>query len=346
MALDPNEATVQAMIPLLKPHFIEHASKHFRSNIKDVNFVATHTREKSGASGQVLISTVYYMTEYGEASADIALKYFQNTTNAIIEIKNAMELEIKFKSAPEFGVPRVIFASTLNPVMIVYEGIKGTNYDEIEIKNKSREAGRLLATIHGYEVKPVDTDLYRDLSRMIGTHLATTGSEKGISKGLGYYYQRLEGANSGCNPFSDFHQSNVMVSFSGDQINKVYIIDPEFMQKGRFDRLEDMGTFFGQQLFLEFSSTGSVRKTISDINEFFLGYEEKNIENGGIQLKEMYPHGSPLPFFIAQWALMDTLDIAFNRGGDLASPETRARLNFVKFILQPNQIEFPANLIR
>ncbi|MHA2171584.1 MAG: hypothetical protein ACXAB7_16980 [Candidatus Kariarchaeaceae archaeon] len=343
MAIDANEATVQAMLPFLKPHFIEKASNHFNHPVTDLQFTATATREKSGATGQVLISKVYFETEFGDSSADVALKYFQNSTNAVTEIRNAMELDIKFKSAPEFGVPRVIFASTLNPVIIVYEGIEGKNYDELEIDNKALEAGRLLATIHGAEVRPVDTDLYRDLSRMIGTHLSVTGMEKDISDGLGHYYQKLEGANSGCNPFSDFHQSNVMISHSGDQITKIFVIDPEFMQKGSFDRLEDMGTFFGQQFYHEYLETKLIQNGLQDLREFFLGYQEKNLENGGSTWEDMYPSGCPLPFFIAQWALMDALDMAFNRGGDLSSSDTISRLRFVKFILQSAQIQFPAN---
>ncbi len=346
MTLDPNEATVQAMIQLLKPHFKELASKQFRSEVTELDFTATQTHEKSGATGQVLISTVYFKTEYGEGSSDIALKYFQNPTSAITEIKNAMELDTKFKSAPEFGIPRVIFASTLDPVLIIYEGVRGTNYDEIDIADKARQAGRLLAAIHGPTTKAVDTHLYRDLSRMIGTHIAITGFEKDISNGLGYYYQKLENAKSGCNPFSDYHQSNVMVSSQGELISKIYVIDPEYMQKGRFDRMEDVGTFFGQQLFHEYLQSGNIADGLNDIYEFLTGYEEKNIEGGGIKWKDMYPSGSAIPFFIAQWALLDTLDLAINRGGDITSKETMSRLRFVKFILQPNQIEFPANIIR
>ncbi|MFV2014950.1 MAG: hypothetical protein ACC656_05960, partial [Candidatus Heimdallarchaeota archaeon] len=123
--------------------------RKFRSTINQLEFTATQTTERVGASGRVLISNIYYETEFGEAIETVALKFFENTTSAITEIRNAMMLEIKFRAAPEFGIPRVIFASTKDPVLIIYEGIQATNYDEMVIEKKAWEAGRLLATIHG-----------------------------------------------------------------------------------------------------------------------------------------------------------------------------------------------------
>lgn len=339
------EQTVQTMLPILRDHFIQIAKKNFRSKIDDFEFTATQTTERAGASGNVLISNIYYKTEHGEDFETVALKFFQNTNSAITEIRNAMELEIKFRAAPEFGIPKVIFASTKDPVLIIYEGITATNYDEININRKAWHAGKLLATIHGGEARPVDNTLYRDLSRMIGSQLAQTGYEKVISDGLGFFYQKIEKAYSGCDPFSDFHQSNVMIKTFDSEIGKVYIIDPEFMQKGSFDRLEDVGTFFGFQLFNEFEATKKVDNGIKDVNEFFSGYQSKMLEMGGLTWQQMYPSGCALPFFIAQWALMDALDMVINRGGNLSSPDAITRLNFAKYILQlQNAFHFPASI--
>jgi hypothetical protein len=340
------EQTVQTMLPILKNHFLEKAKKEFQAKIENLEFTATQTTERAGASGRVLISNIYYKTEHGEAIETVALKFFENTNSAITEIRNAMVLEIKFRAAPEFGIPKVIFASTKDPVLIIYEGIQATNYDELDMDKKAWEAGRLLATIHGTEIRPVDKTLYRDLQRMIGVQLAETGFEQIISQGMGYYYQQLENAYSGCNPFSDFHQSNVMIkSFNDYHIGKVYVIDPEFMQKGSFDRLEDVGTFFGFQLFQEFEKSNSITQGLEDVNEFFEGYQSKQLEMGGVPWNQMYPSGCPLPFFLAQWALMDALDMVINRGGDLKSPEALTRLNYAKYILQlENVFQFPKNI--
>ncbi|MCE7737008.1 MAG: hypothetical protein GPJ54_19135 [Candidatus Heimdallarchaeota archaeon] len=339
------EQTVQTMLPILKNHFYEMAQRKFRAKINQLEFTATQTTERAGASGRVLISNIYYKTEYGEATETVALKFFENTNSAITEIRNAMMLEIKFRAAPEFGIPRVIFASTKDPVLIIYEGIQATNYDEIEIEKKAWEAGRLLATIHGSEVRPVDKTLYRDLQRMIGAQLAETGFEQQISNGMGYYYQMLENAHSGCDPFSDYHQSNVMIRTINSEISKVYIIDPEFMQKGSFDRLEDIGTFFGYQLFQEFEEKHHVNTGLKDIHEFFVGYQSKMHEMGGPNWKQIYPDGCALPFFLGQWALMDALDMVINRGGNLKSPEALTRLNFAKYVLQlENAFQFPKSI--
>ncbi|MFV2014949.1 MAG: hypothetical protein ACC656_05955 [Candidatus Heimdallarchaeota archaeon] len=180
---------------------------------------------------------------------------------------------------------------------------------------------------------------------MIGAQLAETGFEHEISNGMGYYYQMLENAFSGCDPFSDFHQSNVMIKTINGDIAKVYIIDPEFMQKGSFDRLEDVGTFFGYQLFLEFEQTNSITIGLRDVNSFFEGYQSKMIEMGGVSWNQMYSNGCALPFFLAQWALMDALDMVINRGGNLKSPEALTRLNYAKYVLQlENAFQFPKSI--
>ena len=342
MSSEELEQTIQSLLSLLEPHFRERARRKFKRNVKEFQFTATQTTERMGASGRVLVSNVYYQAGDEQSFDTVALKFFQNSASAITEIRNAMDLEVKFRAAPEFGIPRVIFASTKNPVLIIYEGIIATNYDEIDVPKKAWEAGRLLATIHGGTIRPVETALYRDLSRMIGQHIAETGMERDISQGLRHYFEKMEGAQSGCNPFSDFHQSNVMIAATNNEIDRCYVIDPEFMQTGSFDRLEDTGTFFGHQLYQEYVATGAIDQARQDLHEFLNGYDSKLKELGAEPLRMIYPRGNPVSFFIAQWAIMDALDIALNRGGDLKSAETLTRLNFAKFILNPrNEFQFP-----
>jgi len=252
-----------------------------------------------------------------------------------------MELDIKFRTAPEFGVPKVIFSSTSDPTLIIYEGIEGTNYDELEANGKEVEAGKLLATIHGKDTRPVQTEIYRNLMRMIGSHLSVLGREQEISNLLTHHFERMTDAMSGTNPFSDFHQSNVMMSLYQDQITKAYVIDPEFMQKGSFDRMEDVGTFFGAQALEEYNQSGRITDTLQELHDFLEAYQHKVVEMGGYRWKDMYPRGNPLGFFIAQWALMDALDYALNRGGNFQSPEVQQRVNFVIFLLQQVDFKFP-----
>lgn len=341
MAEENLDSTVQSILPLIKYHFIGEASNHYGEDVEDITYTATSTSQKRGASGRVLISEVWYECKFGELSASIAMKFFDNKESAMRELRNAMELDIKFRTAPEFGIPRVIFSSTQNPTLIIYEGVIGTNYDEIQHESKANEAGRLLATIHGADSRPVNMEIYQNLTRMLGSQLSVLGREKEISNLLSLHFERMKDAMSGTNPFSDYHQSNVMLSMYDQQILKAYVIDPEFMQKGSFDRMEDVGTFFGSQALDEYLNVGTISNTLNDLNQFLEGYENKLRELQGYRLKEMYPYGNPIGFFIAQWALMDALDLALNRGGNLKSDEVQNRVDFVIFILKDVNFEFP-----
>lgn len=338
---DEIEEVVQQNSYLIQEYLIGMASKQFKAPVSEFQMTATQTTQKIGATGQVLISTIFFDTEYGSGQTNIALKFFQNEQNAMDELKNSLELDVRFKTHPHFATPKVIFASTKDPVMIIYEGLNAINYDEIDHPDKASHAGKLLAAIHHGGSRPVDTDIYKGLARMIGNYIAPTGLEKDISRGLGLNYSRLEGAMSGCNPFSDFHQSNVMLSITDDFVNKVYVIDPEFMQKGSFDRLEDVGTFFGAQLLREYVTTGGINTSLVDIQVFLKSYEELNIFNLGLPLKKMYPSGNPLGFFIAQWAIMDAIDQSMRMKVPMTAPQIMQQLKFVKYIFETDPFSFP-----
>ncbi|MHA2504108.1 MAG: hypothetical protein ACXAE3_14710 [Candidatus Kariarchaeaceae archaeon] len=337
------EQTVQSILPLIRYHFIGRANHRFGQSVDDIEYISTQTIERRGVTGRVLISTIAFSCKFGEMTDTLAFKFFEDKASAMTEMKNAMELDIRFRTAPEFGIPRIIFSSTQDPTLIIYEGVKGTNYDELLLDGKQEEAGRLLSAIHGAEARAVDIELYKNLVRMLGSHLSVLGREQQISKLLSMHFERMTNAMSGTNPFSDFHQSNVMLNVVNDMIMKAYVIDPEFMQKGSFDRMEDVGTFFGAQGFLEFQQTGGVPIMVDDLNRFLKGYEEKSLEMRGYRWTEMYPNGNPVGFFIAQWGLMDALDYALNRGGDLASTEVQSRLDYVIFILQNVDFRFPTS---
>lgn len=338
MAEFSSEQTVQSILPLIKYYFLSLAQKKYSKPVDDIEFIQTATRARRGVTGTVLISNVTYSVGFDISDTTIAMKFFEDKKSALNEMKNALELDIRFKTAPEFGIPKVIFASTQDPVLIIYEGISGTNYDELDNDAKPEVAGRLLAAIHGPQTRPVDMSVYRDIIRMLGSQLSVLGKEREISSLLKRDLDKLNNAMSGTNPFSDYHQSNVMITQLNGEISKAYVIDPEFMQTGSFDRMEDIGTFFGYQFYQEFVNSGSVQQSLSDLQQFLDGYEEKNKENGGYEWRALYPNGNPLGFFMAQWALMDALDIIVNRGGEIQSGQVANRVNFVLFIL--GDIEF------
>ncbi len=341
MSNDEIENVVQQNCHLIQEYLIEVASKQFRAPVYNLQLTATQTKQRFGASGQLLISDIYYDTEYGENSTNIAFKYFNEEAGALVELKNSIELDFRFKSHPHFATPKLIFASTKDPVLLIYEGINAINYDEIEVTNKASHAGELLAAIHRGNPKPVNKDIYKGLARMIGKYIEATGLEKKISDGLGRIFNKMENAMSGCDPFSDFHQSNVMLSTQDDLINKVYIIDPEFMQKGRFDRLEDVGTFFAFQLLNEYKETKSIKNGLREVNEFLKAYQRLNLIQQGLTWKQMYPNGCPLSFFVAQWAIMDSLDKSMRLQKVITDPELLLQIKFADYILSTDPFKFP-----
>ncbi len=340
---DPElEAFIQGNISLVDTYLKDRATRYFHEPVNDINVYWTETKRKVGVTGEVFISKIYYHTEYGDYQATIAFKYYLDEGNILPEIKNALELDIRFKSSPEFGVARLLYTSTKDPIMAIYEGIPGINYDEIAFSNKAYYAGRILAELHTHKTKNVDLQTYKTLAQLIAMKFAVTGKEREISLGLGKTLRKIDGRLSGCNTHGDFHQSNVMLHISDNEVMKTYILDPEYMQKGNFDRMDDMGTFFGDQLLQEYLETGDIRNGINDVYLFLNGYNRRLLENGGKSLKEMYPQGNPLTFFVSQWALMKILDDA-NRyySEDITNPTGTKYLNFVLYILNRDPFIIP-----
>jgi hypothetical protein len=347
MSNESIEQVVQSILPLFKNQFVEQIAEKYQTLIEDFEFVGTTTNQKFGATGSLLITDVQIKANVANEIKDykirIAIKFTDDQRSATLEMKNSLLLENKFFSYPEFSTAKLLYGSTEEPITLVYEGLEGRNYDEIEgITDKSFYAGKLLAIIHGPELKQVDDALYQNLARMLAQHLEPTGKEVEISHGLKNAYEQISGMPSGCNPFSDFHQSNVMIQLSSDnsQIAKMYVIDPEFMQVGRFDRMEDTGTFFGSQFLSEFANTGSINQSIKDFVEFCKGYNSVIAPNNGATLNQIYPKGVPIQFTIALWTLLDTIDFVLNRTDDKSfnSPEVDIRIKFVLYILNSNEL--------
>lgn len=340
-------AIVENVFPLIQFYFIESAKRYIREDIASVELLETQTKQRAGASGALLISDITYQIidaagQAYTASKKIAIKFVNDHKAALTEMRNSLNLENSFLSFPLFGTPKVIFASTQDPIFIVYEGVQGTNYDECSADfSKAYHAGRLLAVIHGRTIKNVDSALYQNLVRMISQHLSLSGKEAELSRGLTLAFEKFKGATSGCNPFSDFHQSNVMINAGESIINKMYVIDPEFMQKGNFDRMEDAGTFFGNQFLNEYINTQSIRNSSLDLSQFILGYDNVFHNLTTQHLYEIYPNGLPIQFTIALWALMDALDIITNRDthSQVLEPEIMIRIEFALYILNNEELE-------
>lgn len=316
---------------MLKDFFVDGLEKKFKRKLTHFDITGIESTERFGATGSLIIAKYYITTNFGDFVRHLAIKFIPTKESSLQELKNAIILENKFFSFPEFGIPKVLFMSTTDPNVMIYEGIEGTNYDDIPEKGPlPYMAGQLLSLIHGGQIRPVNEELYRDLARILGRNLAPTGKELEISKGMGMAFNLIQNSSSGCNAFSDFHQSNVMVTFADGRPIKLWVIDPEFMQEGSFDRMEDVGTFFGFQFFKEYQQTGSYSNSVVDLISFLKGYDAVFHQLSGRNLFEIYPNGLPIPFFIGFWALMDALDLANNRLKDssFSHPEISSRIDF------------------
>ena len=158
------EEIVQSNLHLIEHYLIDKASKHFLAPIDEIQIIETATRQKIGETGQVLISTVLYDTSLGPTSTQVAFKYFESVANLMAEVKNSIELDVLFKTSPEFGTPKLLFASTRDPPLVIYEGIDAVNYDELEFDGKAKFAGRLLPEVHQPLNKNINLRNQRDFS--------------------------------------------------------------------------------------------------------------------------------------------------------------------------------------
>ncbi len=334
---------------MLKDHLVKDLEKTLKTRVSQFEITGIESQERFGATGSLIIAKYKINTDLGNFQQHLAIKFNPSKESSLEELKNAILLENRFFSFPQFGVPKVLFMSTSDPNVMIYEGVEGINYDEINEKGHLPFlAGQLLSLIHGGEIRPVQEELYRDLARILGRKLAVTGKELEISQVMGAAFNSIQHASSGCNAFSDFHQSNVMVTFSDSKPIKMWVIDPEFMQEGSFDRMEDVGTFFGFQFLKEYQQTGGYDQSKIDLIQFLRGYDMVFEQFSGRRLYEIYPHGLPIHFFIAFWTLMDALDLANNRLGDttFSHPEIQDRIQFaLQFLKDKSFIEFVNNEI-
>lgn len=345
---DELENGVLQILPLFKTYFLEIAGKITSSKVVDVEFVETNTTSNRGRGGTLLISDVTFNVILDEdtlfpLTRKIAIKFAQDLKSAIKEMKNSMLLESKYSSHPRFGTPKILYGNTHDPIILLYEGIDGVNYDVCNtVPNKSFYAGKLLSILHSSNLQPVDDLLYQNYVRKIVQYFAATGMEREISISMGQEFNRIKGVSSGAVIHSDFHQSNVMLTTGYDgSVHKVYVIDPEFMTTGHYDRMEDVGTFFGNQALIEFNKSKNILNTIRDIKIFLMGYNE-NLANSPqkLNLNTIYPNGIPLAFFISLWALLDALDYVMTRteGNSLDHPEVIIRINFGLFCLRSKEL--------
>ncbi|MCK4955461.1 MAG: hypothetical protein KAS63_08875, partial [Candidatus Heimdallarchaeota archaeon] len=143
----------------------------------------------------------------------------------------------------------------------------------------------------------------------------------------------------GSDAFGDFHQSNLMIrATTQGEVVSIALIDPTFWMQGSFDRFEDMGTFFGRQILVEYRETQSILRSLDDIQRFIQGYDVHLREVNGSPLKELYPKGYPLDLFMSTWAMMDIIDKTTNQGIPFDHPDVILLKDLAFFFLTEQPI--------
>ena len=213
-------------------------------------------------------------------------------------------------------VPELLY-SNKNLKCLIYEGIKGKTYLEMEYppEIKSYLVGRALAAFHGDKLKPVDVEAYNAMFLFALKYLQFSDEMLKLFVDLSLpFVHSIQHSEGGANIFGDFHQENVMFEVNPNVINpttgfpevQTYFIDPEFYTEGQRDRLEDIATFFSKQIQEEFMTTSSISNTQRDLAYFLIGYDEylKRI-TGGKTLGDLYPELLPIDFQVVIFILLD-----------------------------------------
>ncbi len=333
------QVLIQGAIHAFQYHLYDHAQRSLRRKIRDVSILRAETKSRQGAEGSLYISQVYYKADGYDFELSMAMKFPHDASSVRREMMHSLLLDQRLSSYPKLATPHLLFASTKDPPIIVYEGVPGTNYDELpRSKEKPFLAGQLLAAIHGTDFARLNTDLQKDLMRYLAIKGETIspGFEREFLNRSSKFAASFDKNYESSLIFGDFHQSNVMLVKRGDQFVQAFVIDPHYVQVAGFSRGEDIGTFFGQQAYQEWAKTRRTSMTFSDFTEFMNGYKAFLEFINAPSLKKIFSHGFTVDYFVAQWAVMDALDIMTNenRFTPLESKfEAKNRLDFALDIL-------------
>ena len=334
MSIDENTIIADA-ISKLDYFFQAESSKLLKGEITNWQVTnVTHT-VKRGRFAQIFLLNITLLTDLGEIEHNIAVKMIGEGTLPLDELANSFYLENTFRTLPEFGTPKVLFYQSSSPSYILYEGVKGKNYDELtQVKDKATHAGRLLAAIHGISQKSIDIETYEGLTRLIGQNLDDTQEERRISAGIKPFLEIMETSKGGCYPFGDFHQSNVMVESENNLVSRMYVIDSEYMMQMNFDRFDDIGSFFGRQLYQEYRTTQNFTQTATDVSDFIAGYNSFLRERNAPTLDELYSKGATLDFFLSQWLIMNLLDQKMDPSRARSPTEDAQKMSLIIALLE------------
>ena len=312
-SFDPDQKLIPEAVKTFRYYFDNLAYNKLGRSPKNLEIKQTKTRSKRGAEGSLYITRVFFEADGTEMSAIVAMKFPNEAKSIKNELINSLLIERRLSHFFTFSTPKVLFASTMTPPIIVYEGIEGKNYDELPNSHeKAFLTGRLLATIQGINMGYVDISLYKDLIRILGLKgdQIKHGFEKEFLEGCKFFVNMLEKNSEESLIFGDFHQSNVMISGleEFDKLRTIYVIDPHYVQVKGFSRAEDIGIFFSNQAFEEWRVTGNFSAVLKDFHSFLQGYDYQLSYLNGPSLSQIFSNGLTVDYFIAQWGVLDAMD--------------------------------------
>ncbi|MHA1401044.1 MAG: hypothetical protein ACTSQE_11915 [Candidatus Heimdallarchaeaceae archaeon] len=343
MESDTTQELLVKLIKSFKYYFISEAAKSTGKNILEINIDSVQYNKRAGRFGEVFVIDVFYSSKFGNHKSKVAIKFIEDPSDAMLEIKNTVYLEKKFSARSVVRIPRFIFVNLSNNPFIAYEGISGINYEEaVTIREKSFWAGYVLSIIHGGQTRPVMTDVYEEIfRRLVMMIYGGEEAEQEIMEKSKNMINMVATSQGGCDAFGDYHQSNLMLrTTANNEIVSIALIDPTFWMKGSYDRWEDVGTFFGRQSIIEYRSNRNLADTIEDVKQFIRGYNVHLREINVPSLSDIYPKGFPVDFYIAIWAMMDYIEKTVNQKIPITHPDIQL-LKELAYILLTKQ---PVNM--
>jgi len=268
-------------------------------DVRDVDEVT-----RFGATGQVHLVTIDFSSEFGAHQTMLAIKFSSSGEKVFSEASNSRLLfkQLEYLNYGDLRTPKLLFAFPEEKILI-YEGIHGDTYFQADVapKKKAVLAGRLLAAIHGSPRRSIDAESYENLmALMLSDFPISALRREAIGKASSIYVEEMKDSTGGGNIFGDYHQGNVILSREkqNTHLQKIYVIDPEYMMFADNCRCEDIANFFVFQIIEEYKNTRSIDETRSALHFFLLGYNQV-LRDFNLSLKELYPLNMPLEFHLA-----------------------------------------------
>jgi hypothetical protein len=268
-------------------------------DVRDVDEVT-----RFGATGQVHLVTIDFSSEFGAHQTMLAIKFSSSGEKVFLEASNSRLLykQLEYFKYGDLRTPKLLFAFPEEKILI-YEGIDGEPYFQADVTTKKKAvlAGRLLGAIQGPTTRSIDAESYENLMALMLQDLPISALRReAIGSASSIYFEEMKDSIGGGNIFGDYHQGNVILSRENHKayLQKIYVIDAEYMMFADNCRCEDIANFFVFQIIQEYIDTGSIDQTRSALHFFLSGYNQI-LRDFNLSLKDLYPLNMPLEFHLA-----------------------------------------------